>query len=108
VNTLFNIGEQAEISEQIQQIKAWIKKTYELSGEQWARVKARLDEADQASRRIGRKDWRIMFYGTGSSLILSNLIPPRAAQHILVLTVHGRAHLFGIGDRHRLHCLVVS
>jgi hypothetical protein len=95
-NALFDIDEQAEISKQIQQVKIYVKRTYELSTEQFSRVEARLDEADRASRRMGRKDWLMVFNGAVFSLVLSDLVPPSAAQNILVATVHGIGHMFGI------------
>jgi hypothetical protein len=96
-NTPFTDAEQPQVSSQIQQIKAYIEDTYELSSEQMSRVEARLDEAEQASRRMGRKDWLLLFNGAVFSLILSDLIPPQAAQHILLMALHGLGHLFGIG-----------
>jgi hypothetical protein len=95
-NTPFSNAEQAQISNQIRQIKTYIEVTYELTGEQIARIDARLDHADQASRRMGRKDWLVMFGGAVSSLILADLITPQIAQHIIVLTIHGLGHIFGI------------
>jgi hypothetical protein len=95
-NAPFDSEEQAKISEQIRQIKAYIRKTHQLSNEQFSRIEARLDEADQASRRIGRKDWLMTFNGAVFSLVLSDLIPPSAAQNILIVAVHGLGHLFGI------------
>ena len=93
---LFDSEEQAKISEQIRQIKAYIRKTHQLSNEQFSHIEERLDEADQASRRIGRKDWLMMFNGAVFSLVLSDLIPPSAAYNILIVAVHGLGHLFGI------------
>lgn len=96
-NSPFTDAEQAQISEQIQQIKAYIENTYELASEQMSHVEARLDEAEQASRRMGRKDWLLLFNGAVFSLILSDLIPPQAAQHVLLMALHGLGHLFGMG-----------
>lgn len=82
-NTSFTPGEQAEIAEQFQKIKEYVKKTYSLSIEQAARVEIRFDEAEDASHRMGRKDWLLMFGGALFSLILSAVVPPEAVQHIL-------------------------
>jgi hypothetical protein len=96
-NTPFTESEQAEISGQIQRVKAYINDTFELTDERLSEVEKRLDEAEQAGRRMGRKDWLMLFNGAVFSLILSDLIPPQAAQHILLMTLHGLGHLFGIG-----------
>jgi hypothetical protein len=96
-NTPFTSAEQAQVSDQIQQIKAYIGNTYQLSSEQMSRVESRLDQAEQASRRMGRKDWLLLFNGAVFSLILSDLITPQAAQHVLVLAIHGMSHIIGSG-----------
>jgi len=96
-NTPFNETEQAQIFGQIQQIKAYILATYELTAEQLSDVEERLDHVEEASRRLGRKDWLLLFNGSVFSLILADLIPPQAAQHILVLALHGIGYLFGLG-----------
>jgi hypothetical protein len=96
-NSPFSESEQAEISGQIQQLKAYIKATYELTAEQIAEVDEKLDQAEQASRHIGRKDWLMLFNGAVFSLILTDVMPAQAAQNILVMTLQGLGHLFGIG-----------
>lgn len=96
-NTLFTASEQAAISTQIEGVKTYIKTTYQLTSEQISRVEAMLDHAEQASRRIGRKDWLLLFYGAASSLVLTDLITPQTVQHIILMTIHGLSHLFGFG-----------
>jgi hypothetical protein len=94
-NTPFTPNERAQISEQLQDIKAYVTKTYALTSEQASRLEARFDEAEAASRRIGRKDWMTLFYGTLFSLIVSGVLTPEIVQHLLVLVFHGLGHLFG-------------
>ncbi len=96
-NTPFTKTEQIQISNQIHQIKNYILITYELTVERLSDVEERLDHIEEASRRLGRKDWLVLFNGAVFSLILADLIPPQAAQHILVLALHGIGHLFGLG-----------
>jgi len=96
-NLPFTSEEQSAISAQINDIKIYIKRTYELSAEQMSQIEERLDAAEESSRRIGRKDWVMAFNGAVFSLILSDLIPQQAAQHILVMALTGLGHLFGIG-----------
>jgi hypothetical protein len=88
-NTPFSSTEQAEISARIRQAKDYITSSRELTGDQVAQVEARLDHVEEASRRIGRKDWLMLFNGAVFSLILTDLITPPAAQHIIMLTSHG-------------------
>jgi hypothetical protein len=96
-NAPFTEAEQTSISAQIEQIKDYIKTKHELTSEQLSHIEARLDEVEQASRRIGRKDWLLSFNGALFSLILTDLITPQTAQQIIMMTFHGLSHLFGIG-----------
>lgn len=96
-NTPFTEPERERISMQIREIKVYITNTYELTGNQLSEVNERLDQIAEASRRLGRKDWLMAFSGAVFSLILSDLIPPQAAQHILMLALQGLGHLFGLG-----------
>jgi hypothetical protein len=72
-NMPFTQPEQSEISSQIQQVREHIKATSELTGEQLAVIEDRLDHAEQASERMGRKDWLMLFNGALFSLVLSEL-----------------------------------
>jgi len=94
-NSPFTADEQTEISNQLREIKEYVKKTYSLSDEQMASIETRFDDAEEASRRIGRKDWLLLFSGIILTLIVTDLIPPDVAQHILTMVLHGLGHLFG-------------
>jgi hypothetical protein len=96
-NTPLTNVERTSISVQIEQVKAYIITTHELTSEQISRIDARLDHADEASRRMGRKDWLVLFNGAVFSLILTDLITPQTAQHVILMTIYGLSHLFGIG-----------
>lgn len=93
-NTPFTPEERADISGQLAVIREQIKKTYDLTAEQEAKIDARFEEAEKASERLGRKDWILLFGGAVFSLILTDVITPDIAQHILMLAVHGLEHLF--------------
>jgi hypothetical protein len=96
-NDPFTNAELSQISEQLKQIQAYVRDARELSSEQAARVEDQFDQVRQASRRMGRKDWLSLFYGTLFSLILADIITPQLAQNILLFAFHGLSHLFGIG-----------
>lgn len=96
-NTPFTPVEQAAISAQLKGIKDYIATTHELTSEQISQVQAKLDHAEEASRRIGRKDWITLFNGAVFSLVLTDLITPPTAQHVILMALHGIGHLFGIG-----------
>jgi hypothetical protein len=67
-----------------------------------SRLEERLDEAEEATRRIGRKDWRLLFLGVMLTLIVTALIPPEVVQHLLTTALDGLDHIFGGGRRPQL------
>jgi hypothetical protein len=93
-NTPFTTVEQAAISAQLKEISESIKKTYALTAEQSAEIDKKFEQAEKASRRMGRKDWGLLFGGAVFSLILTDVITPGIAGHILMLVEHGIGHLF--------------
>jgi hypothetical protein len=102
-NTPFTLDEQAQIAEQLEQIKRSAQATYGLSDERMLELSAKLDEIKDASGRMGRKDWVLLFGGAMLGLILTDLLPPSAAQNILITVLHGLEHLFvGGGGPHLL------
>jgi hypothetical protein len=96
-NTAFGPDEQAEIARRLREIKEHAQQAYSLTNEQIEHLEVRFDEVEEASRRIGRKDWLLLFYGTLFNLLLTDFLPPHAAQHILVSVLLSLGHLFGIG-----------
>ncbi len=94
-NTPFTTREQAQISRQLREIKNYLKTTRSLTEDQLTRVDERLDEADRASNRMGRKDWALLLSGTLLTMIVADLIPPDIVQHVYTMVLHGLGHLFG-------------
>jgi hypothetical protein len=101
-NTPFADAEVQEISTQLNEIKLYIIESRALSEEQTAKLEARFDEAEQASRRMGRKDWILLFGGTLLTLVLSAVVPPEIIVHIISMTADGLGHLFGGAARPEL------
>jgi hypothetical protein len=93
-NTPFTPDEQATISAQLNEIREAVKKTYELTAEQSTHVDEKFEEAEKASRRMGRKDWGLLFGGALLSLILSDTITPAIMGDILMMVQHGIGHMF--------------
>ena len=94
-NTPFTPKEQTAISAQLKAIAESVKKTYNLTAEQSAKLDEKFEEAEKASQRMGRKDWGLLFGGAVFSLILADAITPGVAGHILMMIEHGIRHLFG-------------
>jgi len=99
MNVPFSPEEQDAISSQFAAIRESVKKSYALTAEQEAKIDARFDEAEKAAKRLGRKDWILLFAGGIFSLILTDVITPDIAQHILMMATHGLEHLFTSAPR---------
>lgn len=101
-NTPFSPAELAEIAAQLEEVGEILRKDGKLGARQIENAGAKLDEAGEASKRIRRKDWRLLFTGLIFTLIITDALPPDVAQHVLVLVLHGLAHLSGSGGPSRL------
>jgi hypothetical protein len=93
-NTPFASEERQVISSQLASIKEAVKKTYELTAAQEEKIDEQFKEAEEASERLGRKDWVLLFMGTMFSLVLADVITPDIFHHILTMAFHGLEHLF--------------
>jgi hypothetical protein len=80
--------------QQLREIKDYLRQERLLSDEHFSLLDARFDQAEEASRRLGRKDWLLLFIGLIFSLIVTDLLPPAVAEHILMTILHGLEHLF--------------
>jgi hypothetical protein len=96
-NEPFTPDEQAEISRRFDGVKQLVRERFELTDEQLAAIDQRLDDAGQASARLGRKDWAMMLYGAVMSTLVTDAVPPNVIHAVLGAIVHGIAHIFGIG-----------
>jgi len=62
-----------------------------------AAVEARLNQAEEASSKIGRKDWALLLTGTFVTLVVTELLPPAPVLHIAKLTFEGLEFLYEAG-----------
>jgi hypothetical protein len=97
-NTAFTQDEQKQIAAQLQEIKMQLAKRFELTSEQIEQVTEKLDEAEEASKRMGRKDWLIYFLGTISALTIAATVAPGIGEHIFTMFIHALGHLFTGGS----------
>jgi hypothetical protein len=96
-NTPFTRQEKAEIATQLREIKEYVRNTYDLTGEQAEALDASIDELVEASRSSGRRDWKMMLYGTALSAFISGLLPPDGVWNVLTMAVRGLSHFHGWG-----------
>jgi hypothetical protein len=97
-NTSFTAEEQSRIAEQLREVRDYLADRYPLSEGEISEVEVRLDEVEAAARRVGRKDWLLMFYGVMFTLIVTALLPPDTVQRIMAMVSHGLGDLFGFGQ----------
>lgn len=96
-NAPFTADEQAEIGHRLDEVERLAREQFELTAEQLAAISQRLDDAKESSKRLGRKDWLMAFYGGLMSTAITDAVPPGVIQTALTVVVHGLAHLFGFG-----------
>lgn len=97
INAPFTTAEQAQISNHLDEIKHLVREQYELTDDQLAAIDQRLDQADEASKRLGRRDWAMMFYGGVMSTLMTDAVPPGVIQTVLTIVLHGIGHMLGFG-----------
>jgi hypothetical protein len=56
-----------------------------------------VEELKEASERVGRKDWKLMFYGAFVSLGLAQALSSGVVDVVFRLAVEGLSHIFGAG-----------
>jgi len=94
-NRPFSVEEQAAIATQLHEIKELLLRTEQFDDAGQRALEARFDYLEEASSRLGRRDWLSIFYGTVFSWGLSGLISPDTVKQTIVLALHGLGHLFG-------------
>ena len=96
-NAVFTEGERRQITAQFLDIQIKLNQ-FKLPGEQMSRVEEKLAELDEASLRLGRKDWLILLMTTISPLVVDDIVTPGLARHIFALVIDGLNHLFANAD----------
>lgn len=96
-NVPFSAEERAAIAVRIDSVKAQVRDNPELTAEQISGIEEKLDELVEASNRVGKKDWRVMLYGTAFGMIVSDTVPPHVVQGIITSVITGLGHIFGLG-----------
>lgn len=93
-NSPFTQDERRQIAAQLQEITKQLKEQFELTTDQVEQIKGRFDEAAEASKRMGRKDWLLLFGGTILNLIVTDTLTPGVARRIFTMVIQAIAHLF--------------
>jgi len=95
-NTPFTPDEQRQIEAQLRETKVFVRKSFELTEEQYLAIDSRLDYLVEASGRMGRVDWRTAFAGVFLTAIVTGVLPGDAVREIMGIALRGLAGLFGV------------
>jgi hypothetical protein len=95
VNASFNSDERRQITAGIQTAKNRAEADPDITAEQLEAITRRLDEAAEASTRLGRKDWLALLYGQILTLMTADLIPPHIVQGLFTGIMHAISPIFG-------------
>jgi hypothetical protein len=71
-NRPFTPDEQTQVKKALDEIKAYLIKTHNLSGDRLEAIERQLSYLDEASARLGRKDWTVILLGSLLGMV-SNL-----------------------------------
>jgi hypothetical protein len=96
-NSRFTESEIAMIEDGLAQVSIKIRATSNLTGEQIRILDERLEYLIQASKRLGRIDWRNAFVGAVFGLVLQSFVNPQTAIQIVSLASTIFGHIFSAG-----------
>lgn len=82
-NTLFSEDERVRISQSLNEILDYMRTAHQLEQHQLAAIEGRLRYLQQASERLGRKDWINMAIGVLTSIVVQVALPQDAARDLL-------------------------
>jgi hypothetical protein len=94
-NTPFTADEQQQIAQQLDEVRAYVKETYELSGDQRRLLEGQLDYLQDAASRIGRIDWRNAVTGVLLGTVVNAALPGEAVRDALLMLLRSVGHMFG-------------
>lgn len=94
-NTPFTADEQQQIVRQLDEVRAYVEQTYELSGDQMLLLEGRLDYLQDAASRMGRIDWRNTVTGVLLGTVVNATLPGDAVRDALLMFLRSVGHMFG-------------
>jgi hypothetical protein len=96
-DTSFTSDERRQIVIELEAVKEYVREELDLTREQMERIDESLSHAAEATERMGRKDWLLLFGGTILNLIVTDTVTPSVAGHIFTIVINALIHLFGGG-----------
>ena len=81
-NTPFSATEQQRISDNLRELKEYMIANLHLTASGQSFVEARLSYLEEASRRMGRKDWIIITVGVLVTIAVNLALPPETVREL--------------------------
>ena len=94
-NSMFTAAEQSEIAKQLDEIRQYAGTALQLSEQQMNQLNGRLLYLQQAAERVGRKDWRVIAFGTLVTMAMEAIIPANELHNVVSVLLAPLTHLFG-------------
>jgi hypothetical protein len=82
-NRPFTLEEQKYIAVQLQELKAFITRTSQTEDSKLRQIETQLKYLEEASTRMGRKDWLGILIATIFAVVISGLFAPDRANELL-------------------------
>jgi hypothetical protein len=94
-NTPFTAEEQELIARQLTEVKEYVRKTHELSADQFGELEARLDYLVEAAGRLPRLDWRNALLGVFLSTVVQAILPGEVVRDAVGFILRSIGPMFG-------------
>ena len=93
----FKSDERNQIASALRSVLGEITACDELTAENLANIEQHLTDLKEASERVGPKDWKMMFLGVITTMLVTDAIPQRVVQTIYTSVVAALGHVLGMG-----------
>jgi hypothetical protein len=82
MNTEFTVNERAYISARLDEIRAFLLASADLANEQRELIAAQFEYVKEATKRLGRLDWKQVLVGTIIGMAINATVTPDRAQQL--------------------------
>ena len=88
-NTPFSAEEQAQLARHLNETREHVATSFELEPGEYELIESRLEYLVEASRRVGRVDWRHLLTGSFLSLVIEGVLPAETVELVLFDVLRG-------------------
>jgi hypothetical protein len=88
-NTPFSAAELEQLARHVRETSDHVHTTFELEPGEYELIESRLEYLVEASRRVGRVDWRHLLTGSFLTLVIEGALPPETVEQLLFEVLRG-------------------